>query len=190
VAHVRMAAESGMHQRRPAATNEDSVAPLRPSASTHALCSHAARWRPHLCTLHMARSRAPVARCTLSAAWCALARCALAWCLLALCLHGSVEQDTRGRSASPRRLGAAPARRRPAHGRPAARQPCECHAFMQRVTAPARGHRVHPEGSQPASDRCPNPSAKHTHTHTPCNRQHATCDGHATRNQQRTSCSM
>ena len=60
VAHVRMPAERGMHQRRPAATNEDSVAPLRPSASTHALCSHAARWRPHLCTLHMARSRAPI----------------------------------------------------------------------------------------------------------------------------------
>ena len=77
-------------------------------------------------------------------------------------LHGacsSVEQYTRARSASPRRLGAAPARRRPAHGRPAARQPCERHTLMQRATAPARAHRVHPEGSQPTPDRRPNPSA-------------------------------
>jgi hypothetical protein len=152
--------------------------PLRPSAASNLV----ARCLPHLCTLHKARSRAPVARCTVSA--CTVSACTVSPCTVSACtvhatrssrtpegvlhLHVGSELHQLG---DDRRMAA-----------PAARQPRECHALMQRATAPARGRRVHPEGSQPAPDRrrpnlyCVAHTHAHTMPHAACNGHHATCN--------------
>ena len=50
-------ARRALHASAPSSCNKRGQrCPLCPSASTHVLCSHVARCRPHLCTLHMARS--------------------------------------------------------------------------------------------------------------------------------------
>ena len=128
--------------------------------------------------MHLAQGSVEGARCTLHGV-CLHGVCLHGVSLHGVCLHGacnSVEQDTRGRSASPRRLGAAPARRRPAHGHPCG-------------TATTRVPRAHAAGNGagpwPPSARvlwaasrhpiAPQPCCvAHTHSHATCNRHHAT----------------